>query len=94
MVAGKFADPEIAIKNGIIEYYRELYNRDTTKATNFRRARRTNWKKSITILLRKGLVNEARRYQKHANYALIEFHKYITSHNSKIQGFRPIDDVD
>lgn len=94
MASGKYADPEIALKNGIVEHYKELYGKNTTKATNFRRARRTNWKKAILILMKKGLIEEAKRYQEYANNVLSEFHKYITSHNNKIQRFRPITDVD
>ncbi|OLS28525.1 MAG: hypothetical protein HeimC2_05810 [Candidatus Heimdallarchaeota archaeon LC_2] len=92
MVAGKYADPEIAIKNGIIQFYQQLYDKDTTKATNFRRSRRTNWKKSIGILIKKGLLEEAQRYQNFANTVLSEFHAKITSQNTKIQRFRPIND--
>ena len=88
MVAGKYADPEIAIKNGIIQYYKQLYDQNTTEATNFRRSRRTNWKKSIGILKRKGLMEEAQRYQNFANIVLSEFHAKITSQNTKIQRFR------
>lgn len=94
MRAGKYADPEIAIANGIILQYSKLYDLDKKKATNFRRARRTNWKKTILILKRKGLIEEGLRYQKYANIILSQFHKKITSHNTKIQKFRPISDIE
>ncbi len=71
-----------------------LYDQNTIKTTNFRRARRTNWKKAISILLKKGMVDEAKRYQEHVNILLSAFHDHITANNTKIQVFRPIDDVD
>ena len=94
MNAGRFADPEIAQQNDIVKFYKELYAEDTTKATNFRRSRRENWRRSITNLMNDGQLDEAKRYQSHANLVLSEFHDFIKLHNTKIRRFNPINEIE